>query len=98
MHYREIGKRVIRIRKNLKLTQQAFSEQIGISPSFLGHIERGTRVMSIATLTRIAQKGHCSTDYLLGIEAEKTVLDEYAADILERALSLIQGKESIKRQ
>lgn len=92
MDYIEIGRRVLRIRKNLNQTQQAFADRIGISLSFLGHIERGTRVMSIDTLARIAKAGHCSTDYLLGVEAERGRAEEYAADILERALLLVQRK------
>ena len=67
MDYAAIGKRVLKIRKHLGLSQDEFSGRIGISISFLGHIERGTRVMSIETLSRIAKAGGCSADYLLGL-------------------------------
>ena len=37
-----------------------------ISLSFLGHIERGTRKLSVETLCRLAKALHCSFDALLG--------------------------------
>ena len=98
MDYTAIGKRVLKIRKKLNMTQAEFSEQIGISLSFLGHIERGTRVMSVQTLKRIAEVGHCSADYLLGIEAEQMAIDEYVADLLEKVLLLVQKRMNMEEE
>ena len=88
MDYAAIGKRVLKIRKHLGLSQDEFSGRIGISISFLGHIERGTRVMSIETLSRIAKAGGCSADYLLGLTEAQSRMEECAADLLERAYFL----------
>lgn len=88
MDYAAIGKRVLKIRKYLDLSQVEFSKRIGISLSFLGHIERGTRVMSIETLFRIAKAGGCSADYLLGLTEVQNCMEECAVDLLERAYML----------
>ena len=66
MNYKEIGMRVRAVRKARKLTQEKLAELAGISFAFVGHIERGTRVMSIHTLYSLAHALDCSTDYLLG--------------------------------
>lgn len=50
MDYIDFGRQVQRLRKKRKLTQHELAERIGICPSFLGHIERGTRKASMETL------------------------------------------------
>ena len=65
--YAAIGKRIRRLRKKQKLTQEKLAEMVDISLSFMGHIERGTRVLSVDTLCRIARALNCSADELLGI-------------------------------
>jgi len=51
--YKAIGKKIHALRKLKKMTQAELAEKSGISLSFLGHIERGTRVLSVATLVSI---------------------------------------------
>lgn len=53
MDYKDFGQRVRLARKERGMTQEQLSEQLNISPSFLGHIERGTRVPSLDTLTNL---------------------------------------------
>ena len=60
-----MGKRVRSKRLELGLTQQKMAEQLGVSLSFYGHIERGTRVPSIETLVTIANCLNVGIDYLL---------------------------------
>lgn len=43
MDYRLLGARVQRARRINGLTQERLAEMAGISLSFMGHIERGTR-------------------------------------------------------
>lgn len=50
-----VGKRICQLREEHKLTQEELAEASGISPSFLGLIERGKRTPSVATLLKIAQ-------------------------------------------
>ena len=48
--YEGVGQRILKQRKAKQLTQEQLAENAGISLSFLGHIERGTRVASVEML------------------------------------------------
>ena len=63
--YNELGRRVRVQRKQHHLTQEALAEQIDISDSFMGHIERGTRSVSLETLIKLANALNISVEYLL---------------------------------
>ena len=63
--YKELGKRIRAERIKLNLTQEKLAEKIEISESFLGHIERGDRKLSLETLIKISQTLNISIDYLL---------------------------------
>lgn len=54
------------------MSQEALAELCDISPSFMGHIERGTRKMSMETFVSIANALHVSTDYLLYAQQPNT--------------------------
>ena len=50
-----LGKRV-RIRRNImELTLEELAERIGVCTSFIGHIERGSRKLSVDTLMNFAR-------------------------------------------
>lgn len=50
----KIGKRITQIRKdNIKLSQQKFAYEADIERSFLTHIEKGRKNISVGTLERI---------------------------------------------
>ena len=65
MDYRLLGARVQRARRINGLTQERLAEMAGISLSFMGHIERGTRKASVETLVALARALGMSTDALL---------------------------------
>lgn len=68
MDYVMLGKRV-KIRRNiLDITQSSLAETIGVSTSFIGHIERGTRKLSVETLYDLCKALDTTADFLLGIE------------------------------
>ena len=71
MDYVEIGNRIRLVRKELKMTQEELAERGGLSHSFMGHIERGSRKLSVETLYRIAGALNVSTDYLLGLRGKE---------------------------
>lgn len=52
--YSTIGQSIRRIRKSLGITQEELALKIGISPSFISHIERGTKKASIETIYKIS--------------------------------------------
>ncbi|MBQ8508213.1 MAG: helix-turn-helix transcriptional regulator [Clostridia bacterium] len=67
MLYHYIGKRIRAHRILRQMTQEQLAEASNISISFLGHIERGTRKLSVETLYKIAKALDCSANDLLGL-------------------------------
>lgn len=65
MDYVALGMRIRKQRKLMQMTQDQLSEKAGISLSFLGHIERGSRKSSLETLVSLANALEVSADYLL---------------------------------
>lgn len=70
-----IGERVRKIREDLKMNRERFSEMIDISDVFLGQIERGERSLSTKTLVKIVKFTGVSADFILfGNEESNTTL------------------------
>ena len=65
MDYQDLGRRVRMQRLQLDWTQEQLAKAIGVSTSFVGHIERGTRKASIDTLVEIANAMNISVETLL---------------------------------
>ena len=65
MDYEALGKRIRTYRKLKKLTQAQLAEKVGVSCAFIGHIERGTRKLSLQTLVSICDEMNVSPDTLL---------------------------------
>ena len=63
--YAALGLRIRRARKKAHLTQTQLAQACALSASFVGHIERGSRALSVETLCNIAKTLQVSTDYLL---------------------------------
>lgn len=63
--YERIGLRIRKARKEAHKTQEQLAEDTGISVSFLGHIERGARKMSLETFSRLSIALDLSPFYLL---------------------------------
>lgn len=66
MDYTILGQnlRAARMRKKYSLCETA--SIIGITPSFLGHIERGSRRASLNTFLKVCDALHISADVALG--------------------------------
>ncbi|MCH5285896.1 MAG: helix-turn-helix transcriptional regulator [Christensenellaceae bacterium] len=65
MDYKDFGSRIRSVRRHQSLTQETLAERVGISASFLGHIERGTRVASLETLVALCNELNVAPEYLL---------------------------------
>ena len=65
LDYRKIGMRIRQVRKTRGWSQDALAKKCGISMSFLGHIERGTRIMSLETFVNICGALDAGADELL---------------------------------
>ncbi len=65
LDYTKMGSRIRQIRKARGWSQDVLAKKCGISMSFLGHIERGTRIMSLETFVSICGALHADADELL---------------------------------
>jgi len=63
--YKELGKRIRTERRRQDLTQEKLAEMADISDSFMGHIERGGRTMSVETLAKLASALNLSIEYIV---------------------------------
>ncbi len=63
--YAALGMRIRKIRKQQHMTQEKLAEECNLSTAHIGHIERGTRALSIESLITISEVLSVSTDYLL---------------------------------
>lgn len=73
--YKRFGERVKGQRVLAQLTQEKLSQLSGISLSFLGHIERGTRKASLDTVVKLANALKVSPNLLLQDSLEDDLLD-----------------------
>ncbi|MDR0928764.1 MAG: helix-turn-helix domain-containing protein [Oscillospiraceae bacterium] len=65
MDYEAMGKRIRQFRKKQGYTQAVLADKVGISTSFMGHIERGTRIASLDTLVHLCEVLGVSLDTLV---------------------------------
>ncbi len=65
LDYRKMGMRIRQVRKAKGWSQNELAEKCGISMSFLGHIERGSRIMSMETFANICTALDAGADELL---------------------------------
>lgn len=72
INYASLGEKIKTARKAQGYTQEKLAEICDISTGFLGHIERGTRKLSLDTLFCIAIVLNVSIDYLLIDSAKQT--------------------------
>ena len=63
--YISLGQKIRAERQKNNLSQDQLAELCEISTSYLGHIERGSRKMSLETLITVANVLNISLDYLL---------------------------------
>lgn len=88
--YYQLGTKIKAKRRESGYTQEQLAELCDISTGFLGHIENGTRILSLETLYSIACALHVSIDYLLLDSAIGT------DNFLEQTLSAVQTQNSEK--
>ena len=65
LDYVKMGMRIRQVRKAKGWSQDELAGKCGISMSFLGHIERGTRIMSLETFVSICGALDADADELL---------------------------------
>lgn len=88
--YKALGARVRKSRTKAGITQEQLGEMAGLSTAHIGHIERGTRKLSVEALYQIASCLSVSLDYLL--------LDMAEPDALLKTVSTMISRQSPERQ
>jgi transcriptional regulator with XRE-family HTH domain len=85
-----LGGRLKRLRRELALTQTAMAADLGVSPSYLNHIERNQRPVSAQLLLRLAETYDVDLRRLNSPDghASEAELTELLADPLFQGLSV----------
>lgn len=93
LDYSKMGQRIRRERKRCKWTQEELADKAGISLSFLGHIERGSRIPSVETLAQICRALHADMNAIVWGEAYRRTEEErkWLADYLRRKIEEISN-------
>ncbi len=65
MDFYKLGQKIAEERIKNNKTQEELAEIVGITPSFLSHIETGKRKPSFDTLIQISKSLNMSLDYLV---------------------------------
>ena len=81
--FKIIGKRIQKARNTLGLTQETFSEKIGVSTNYLSKVEGGHEKPNLELLGKISVAADVSLGELLtGVVEERQYLKKDIADIL----------------
>lgn len=96
--YKALGAVVRSIRRNRNMTQEMLADRVGMSASFLGHVERGSRIPSLETLKALCMELDVSADVLLGIRGAagtsvKEQMESMAGTLYRQMLDLIEKNE-----
>ena len=73
MHMRDFSEIAKELRISKNLTQSQLAERMWVKKSIISAYETDARPPSLDMLIKYAKEFHVSTDYLLGIESNKTI-------------------------
>ena len=65
IEYTSIGRRIRECRQALGMTQSQLAKRIGVTGSFVGHIERAEKVPSLETVARLSAELGVTMDWLV---------------------------------
>ncbi len=83
-----VGKRLKEERNRLHYTQEEVAEMIGVTPAYIGHIERGERGFSIETLVKLCNYYKVTIDYIF-----KDVIEHDKNSVSEQINLLLRDKD-----
>lgn len=84
--YIQIGQRVRKLRRDKEYTQEQIAELVGASCSFVGHIERGEKILSVETLARLSKALETDMDYIVFGASRGTRVNEELLNELKELL------------
>lgn len=84
----EMGKRIATRRKELKMTQEALAERVGVSLQTISCVELGKKAIRPYNLVRLCSVLQTSTDYILiGQKSSKELAQ------IDKQISLLTSEE-----
>ena len=89
--YKSLGKRIRAERRRQDITQKKLAKMTDISDSFMGHIERGGRALSIETLARLANVLSLSIEYI--VCGEHNYQPDMLPEEIHEALDQMSGSQ-----
>ena len=100
MNYKRLGERIREERLKLNLTQAQLAEDIDISDTYMGAIERGERSLTLDTLVRLVNRLGVTVDYMLSdsvsnsdsniMEEFKQIIDGHPMERKQMAISVLR--------
>ena len=93
MDYKRLGKRIREERLKLKLTQAQLAEDIDISDTYMGAIERGERSLTLDTLVRLVNRLGVTIDYMLS-----DAVSDSDSNIMEQLKQIMDGHPLERKQ
>ena len=93
----DFGNTLKELRQQAGLTQKQLAERLWLSKATVSYYEQSMRYPSPEILVKLSKVFHVSTDYLLGIEDKKQMLDvtdlpDEDIQFLENAIELLRKK------
>ena len=102
INYKVLGERIKEERKRIHLTQAQLANEVGISDTYMGAIERGERSLTLDTLVKLANRLGVTIDYLLTDFVDgsnESIVDEFKQIIdnqpLDRKVMVLQVLRTI---
>ena len=93
MDYKRLGKRIREERLRLNLTQAQLAEDIDISDTYMGAIERGERSLTLDTLVRLVNRLGVTIDYMLS-----DAVSDSDSNIMEQMKQIMDGQPLERKQ
>ena len=96
----DFGNTLKRLRMESGYTQQQLADKLCVTKSVISYYELQERYPSPEVLIKIASIFHVSTDYLLGLESQKSInlsgLDEEDIILIQKMIDLLKRKNQTK--
>ncbi len=100
MDYKRLGERIREERLRLHLTQAQLAEDVDISDTYMGAIERGERSLTLDTLVRLVNRLGVSVDYMLAdsvADSDTNIIDQFKQIIDQQPLERKQMAINVLR-
>ena len=65
LNYNQMGSRILECRQAQNMTQGELAKRVGVSTSFIGHLERTEKIPSLETVASLCAALDVSMDYLV---------------------------------